>query len=147
MSELSRKYVKSAVGDIGTGAGFPGVVFAIRYPDVPVVLYEKMQKRRTYLEDLLKSLSLTNLSLREGFEKREKADFYFARAVLPPAELFPWLGQRLKNGDRFCLNHGSVRKETSVPAFFSMMGRERYELPSEQGFREIEIYEKVPRGT
>lgn len=147
MSEHCRPFVRKEVADIGSGAGFPGVVFAIRYPEITVKLYETMAKRQVYLKELLKSLSLTNLSSQGKWEKRGGADFYFARAVLPPTELLAWMERKMKLEDRICLNLGSVRKEFTVPRGLKLIHQVRYELPATEGFREIEIYEAVPRGT
>lgn len=79
--------------------------------------------------------------------KREGADFYFARAVLPPGELLTWASTFLRPTDRIALHLGSVRKEFIVPKEFRSIHRKIYLLPSTEGSREIEIYERVPRGT
>lgn len=146
-SEYAKPFVKHSVADIGTGAGFPGIVFAIRFPEIPVVLYEKLQKRRNYLEDLLKSLALPKVRLAGEITRREGADFYFARAVHPPGELLSWLSTFLKAGDKIALNLGSVRKEFLVPGDFKRIFTHSYQLPANEGAREIEVYERVPRGT
>lgn len=146
-SEIAKPFVRKSVADIGTGAGFPGVPFAIRYPEIPIVLYEKLQKRRNYLEALLKALIVPNARLAGAMSRREGADFYFARAVHPPGELLSWLATFFKSGDRIALNLGSVRKEFPVPVGFKLIHNQTYELPGSEGSREIEIYERVPRGT
>ena len=46
--------------DLGSGAGFPGVVFQIMKPDLPVCLAEPRKKRVAFLEAVVKELGLTN---------------------------------------------------------------------------------------
>ena len=47
-----------AVIDIGTGAGFPGIVLKIVRPDIQLTLLDSLKKRFLFLEDLLSSLGL-----------------------------------------------------------------------------------------
>ena len=75
--------------DVGTGAGFPGMVLAIARPDWQVVLIDAQQKRLRFLQAVAEELRLTNVTfcharaedaarrpeLREGF------DLAVARAV------------------------------------------------------------------
>lgn len=49
--------------DVGTGAGFPGLVLAIRYDDMEFVLMDSLQKRIHFLSKLCDSLELQNVSL------------------------------------------------------------------------------------
>lgn len=49
--------------DLGSGNGFPGVVFAILYPNVQVVLVESDKKKCEFLEGLVKTLGLSNVTV------------------------------------------------------------------------------------
>lgn len=75
--------------DVGTGAGFPGVVIAIYSKDVHVTLLEPLQKRCTFLKELTDRLQLDNVTIvnqrSEDYakEKREMFDIVTARAVAP----------------------------------------------------------------
>jgi 16S rRNA (guanine527-N7)-methyltransferase len=48
--ELSRGAAGTAVVDIGTGAGFPGLVWKLMDPDLRVTLVERKGKKTTFLE-------------------------------------------------------------------------------------------------
>lgn len=48
--------------DIGTGAGFPGIPLAIRYPEVFVVLNDSVGKKVDFLQDVIHELPLPNVS-------------------------------------------------------------------------------------
>ena len=69
--------------DLGSGAGFPGVPFAMLAPDVQVTLIESQQKRATFLRELIRVLDLKNVKV---FNQRaesypETADLVMLRAV------------------------------------------------------------------
>ena len=51
----------SSILDVGTGAGFPGMMLAIAYPDVKTVLCEPRQKRATFLKYVAMELELDNV--------------------------------------------------------------------------------------
>jgi 16S rRNA (guanine(527)-N(7))-methyltransferase RsmG len=53
----------SMLGDIGTGAGFPGIPLKIYYPQLEVVLIEVTHKKIIFLETLIKELSLKNVTI------------------------------------------------------------------------------------
>jgi 16S rRNA (guanine527-N7)-methyltransferase len=73
--------------DFGTGAGFPGLVWAICFPDAKVTLIEATGKKCTFLEEVIKQAKLTNVRLynqrAEEFKQREYYDVVAARAVAP----------------------------------------------------------------
>ena len=88
-SLLLLKYIKECktLADIGTGAGFPGMVIAIARSDIQVTLIEPTGKRCTFLNEVKKELELTNVEIiNERAEDcvsiyREIFDVVTARAV------------------------------------------------------------------
>ena len=52
--------------DIGSGAGFPGMVFAILYPDMQIVLADATQKKFKFLEEVRSRLGLQNVTFHVG---------------------------------------------------------------------------------
>ena len=77
----------ASVIDVGSGAGFPGVVFAIARPDLRVTLLEPIGKRVRYLQLLVSELKLNNVTVIQGRAEdvvkteRETFDVAVARAV------------------------------------------------------------------
>ena len=73
--------------DVGTGAGFPGVVIKIMYPNIKVTLIDSNNKKTTFLKKLVNLLELEDVSIVNGraedFVKtnRQKYDVSIARAV------------------------------------------------------------------
>ena len=51
------------VCDLGTGAGLPGVVLAIRRPDLRVTLVEPLLRRTTFLDEVVAELGLDNVEV------------------------------------------------------------------------------------
>ncbi len=88
-SLLLLKYVQKCekLADIGSGAGFPGMVIAIARPDINVTLIEPTGKRCTFLETIKKELSVNNVEIiNQRAEEyisinREIYDVVTARAV------------------------------------------------------------------
>jgi 16S rRNA (guanine527-N7)-methyltransferase len=73
--------------DIGTGAGFPGVVIKIMQPHINVTLLDSNNKKTTFLKELVKVLELDDVNIvndrAENFVKqnRQSYDISIARAV------------------------------------------------------------------
>ena len=53
----------SSILDVGTGAGFPGLILAIAYPDVRTVLCEPRKKRASFLKYVAMELELPNVEV------------------------------------------------------------------------------------
>ena len=53
----------SSILDVGTGAGFPGLILAIAYPDVRTVLCEPRKKRASFLKYVAMELELDNVEV------------------------------------------------------------------------------------
>ncbi|WP_241153022.1 16S rRNA (guanine(527)-N(7))-methyltransferase RsmG [Neoactinobaculum massilliense] len=90
------------VGDVGSGAGFPGVVIAILRPDAEVTLIESMERRTEWLREVRKELKLKNLKIRqtraEDLRGHFLADVVTARAVANLKKLLPWVMPLLRPG-------------------------------------------------
>lgn len=73
--------------DIGTGAGFPGMVIKILFPHLKVTLLDSLNKRTEFLKLVIKELNLKEIevinSRAEDYKNREYYDAVTARAVAP----------------------------------------------------------------
>ena len=76
-----------SVCDVGTGAGFPGLVLKVVFPNLNVTLVDALNKRVKFLNEVIKELNLKNIvavhQRAEEFakENREKFDIVTSRAV------------------------------------------------------------------
>lgn len=73
------------VADVGSGAGFPGIVLAAMRPDADVHLIEPMERRVIWLEEVVDELGLENVTIQrvraEELSRKERFDVVTARAV------------------------------------------------------------------
>ena len=99
------------VGDVGSGAGLPGLVLAIARPDVDFVLIEPMERRVNWLADQTSELGLTNVTI-----VRERAqdvsttiglDQVSARAVSAFSKLIPLCAPLVHPGGELVLMKGA----------------------------------------
>ncbi len=103
--------------DVGTGAGFPGVVLKICYPNLRVVLLEPLKKRCVFLNELIEKLSLKDIEVvntrGEDYCKdhRESFDFVSARAVSNMNMLIEVCGGLVKKDGYFIALRGLNGKE------------------------------------
>ncbi len=84
----------ATVIDVGSGAGLPGLVLAVRRPDLQVHLVEPMLRRTTWLEETVDELELPAVTVHRARAEqvwgRLRAPVVTARAVAPLAELALW---------------------------------------------------------
>jgi 16S rRNA (guanine527-N7)-methyltransferase len=99
------------VGDIGTGAGLPGLVLAIARPDVEFVLIEPMERRVAWLEEQKVHLNLTNVVVRRARAEEVAQEFTLdqvtARAVSAFAKLIPLTVPLVRTGGELVLMKGA----------------------------------------
>ena len=77
------KGVKSAsISDLGSGAGFPGIILAIYYENSPfhVKLVEKSPVKRKFLEQIASKLTLKIQIVENAYSKEASADIIVCRA-------------------------------------------------------------------
>lgn len=97
--------------DVGTGAGFPGLVLAICFPELDITLFDSLQKRLTFLEEVITELGLDREHVRTlhgraedlGHDKkyRGSCDLVLARAVANLSTLSEYCLPLAKKGGQF----------------------------------------------
>lgn len=75
--------------DVGSGAGFPGVVIKILFPNLEVTLVDSLQKRIIFLNEVINKLKLKKIytiharAEEFGRKNKDRFDVVTARAVAP----------------------------------------------------------------
>jgi 16S rRNA (guanine527-N7)-methyltransferase len=100
-----------SVGDVGSGAGLPGLVLAIARPDAHFVLIEPMERRVTWLNEQVDELGLSNVTVlrarAEDVKLHEPLDQVTARAVSAFRKLIPLTAPLLRSGGELVLMKGA----------------------------------------
>jgi len=125
----------SAVLDIGTGGGFPGIPLAILFPETYFVLVDSIGKKIKVVNEVAKGLGLTNVTGIHGRaeEVDQKFDFIVSRAVTRMKPFYQWTKgkfkkestHKLKNGILY-LKGGDLQEEMAE----SKLRFKIYELPT-----------------
>ena len=135
--------------DIGTGAGFPGMVLKIVFPELEVTLLDSNNKKINFLQELSKKLNLTKVNFYHGraedfcAKNRESFDIVTARAVTNMVALSELCLPLVKIGGYFIALKGSNKDELndSRNAIKILGGYEEntinFELPYDGGERNI----------
>lgn len=103
--------------DIGTGAGFPGLVLKIIFPKLKITLVDSINKRIEFLKTVIKELGLKDIQAlherAEEFAKKniEKYDIVTSRAVAPLNILLEYSIPILKTNKYFISYKGNISRE------------------------------------
>ena len=111
------------VGDVGSGAGLPGLVLAIARPDVSFVLIEPMERRVAWLNEQVAEFGLDNASVVRARAEEARLDSPLdqvtARAVSAFRKLLPLTAPLLRDGGELVLMKGAA-----APAEVEAAGKE-----------------------
>lgn len=142
--------------DIGTGAGFPGLVLKIVFPTLSVTLVDALNKRVLFLRHVIEELELQDIEavharMEEYARKnREKFDVVTARAVAPLKELIELGISSVKVGGNLVFMKGILKEEETNKIENTMkilklkdMQRIKFHLPMEQSVRTLISFTKI----
>lgn len=130
---------RKQVMDIGSGAGFPGIVLATMRPDLDVHLTEPMERRVEWLEDVVYELGLDNVTIHraraEDLHGVGVADVVTARAVAALRKLVPMTLPLVASGGSLVALKGrqvdaEINNSQKVLQKFHVKHVEVHEVPS-----------------
>jgi 16S rRNA (guanine527-N7)-methyltransferase len=108
---LAPLLTSGTVGDVGSGAGLPGLVLAIARPDVQLVLIEPMERRVEWLKDEASELGLDNVVVvrarAEDARLPSLLDQVTARAVSALSTLIPVSAPLVRSGGQLLFLKGA----------------------------------------
>ena len=104
---------KKTLCDVGTGAGFPGIVLKIVYPNLKITLVDSLLKRVNYLNTIIKDLGLENIQAihSRGEDFKEKFDIVTARAVANIEKLLGFTMHLVNKDGLFIAMKGNISEE------------------------------------
>lgn len=141
--------------DIGTGAGFPGLVLKIFFPNIKIDLLDSTNKRCLFLQKVINELNLKNINVinarAEEYSKvnREKYDIVTSRAVAPLKHLLEYSIPTLKINGYFISLKSNIEEELkNISNYYKKLYLSnediiKFKLPYEDSNRTIYKIKKI----
>ncbi len=134
--------------DIGTGAGFPGLVLKIFYPNLEITLVDSLLKRVKYLNNLIDKLNLQGIKAYHNraediIKEGKKFDIVTARAVSALPKLLLWTMPLVNKNGSFLAMKGNVEEELELSKDiikkhnWYVNKKESFTLPTKEDIRTI----------
>lgn len=134
--------------DVGTGAGFPGLVLKIFFSDIKITLVDALQKRVNYLNKVINVLGLEKIEAihiraEDLAKKGNRYDIVTARAVANLSKLLSWTMPLVKKDGSFIAMKGNVSEELNIaiPIIknknYILEKKVEFNLPKENSVRTI----------
>jgi 16S rRNA (guanine(527)-N(7))-methyltransferase RsmG len=131
--------LRARVADIGSGAGFPGIVWKIGAPELDITLFERREKQQIFLGRVAGILGIDGLHV-DGRDaaaaaEEEPFDVVISKAAGRLPALLPLSARLLRGEGCYCTTKGKGWKdEIEAAASKSMRLEIAEELPLERGF-------------
>ena len=148
------KLSNQSLCDIGTGAGFPGLVLKIIFPNLKVTLVDATEKKCNFLKLVIKELELKEIEVinerAEIYSKtvREKYDIVTSRAVAPLKHLLEYSIPLVKvNGYYIAMKSDITKEIENIEKYETKLNIKKekeivFKLPKENSLRTLLLYKK-----
>ena len=134
--------------DIGTGAGFPGLILKIFYPNLKITLIYALLKRVNYLNNLIEKLNLKDIKAyhiraEDLIKQGKKYDIVTARAVASLPKLLSFTMPLVNDKGSFLVMKGNIKEELEQSKKIISKNKwvinkkETFDLPNNKGFRTL----------
>jgi 16S rRNA (guanine527-N7)-methyltransferase len=115
VAEVRSPMAAPRVADLGSGAGFPGIPIKLWAPEIFVTLIESNHKKATFLREVVRSLTLTDINIQNVRAETlppSTFDVVALRAIERLHEVLPVAANLLAPGGRLALLISSAQQET-----------------------------------
>lgn len=141
--------------DIGTGAGFPGLVLKIVFPNLKITLIDSLNKRIEFLNKVIEELNLKNIETvharieEYALKNRNKFDISTARAVAHTSVLLEYAIPLTKEKGYFIALKGNIEEELNETSNaikelnVNLIKEENFKLPIENSNRSLIMFQKI----
>lgn len=135
--------------DVGTGAGFPGIVLKIFYPNLKITLLDSLLKRVNYLNEIIKELKLKDIKAihTRGEEYHETFDVVTARAVANIEKLLKYTMHLVNKNGKLVAMKGNIDEELTeevkkkISKKYKIIKINKFLLPKENSNRSLIVIE------
>lgn len=135
--------------DVGTGAGFPGIVLKIFYPNLKIILIDSLLKRVNYLNEIIKELELKDIKAihTRGEEYHETFDVVTARAVANIEKLLKYTMHLVNKNGKLVAMKGNIDEELTeevkkkISKKYKIIKINKFLLPKENSNRSLIVIE------
>ena len=136
--------------DVGTGAGFPGIVLKIFYPNLKITLIDSLLKRVKYLNEIIKELNLKEIKdiHTRAEDYKETFDIVTARAVANIEKLLTYTMHLVKKDGKLIAMKGNIDEEITedvrkrIDKKYKLIKINKFYLPKEESHRSLVIIGK-----
>ena len=133
--------------DIGPGAGFPGIVLKIFYPNLKITLIDSLKKRVNYLNEIIKDLGIDNIEAIHvrGEDYKGQYDVVTSRAVANIEKLLGYTMHLVSPTGIFIAMKGDIEKELTpdvkkkIEKKYKIEKIEKFLLPKENSNRSLVV--------
>lgn len=133
--------------DVGTGAGFPGIVIKIFFPKIKITLIDSLQKRVNYLNEIIKELNLKDIEAihTRGEDFKGKYEVVTSRAVANIEKLLNFTMHLVDENGIFIAMKGNIEEElndkvrTIIEKKYKITDIINFNLPMEESKRSLII--------
>lgn len=133
--------------DVGTGAGFPGIVLKIFYPNLKITLIDSLEKRIKYLNEVIKKLNLENIKAihSRGEDYQGSFDIVTSRAVANIEKLVTYTMHLVNKNGLFIAMKGNIDKELTpeiekkLSKKYQIVTIKKFLLPKENSNRSLVV--------
>ncbi len=142
---------KETLCDVGTGAGFPGIVLKILFPHLKITLIDSLQKRIHYLNEIIKELDLKEIESihSRGEDYQGTFDVVTSRAVANIEKLVDYTMHLVGKNGIFVAMKGDIDQELTpkveqkLMQKYKILKNEKFLLPKENSKRSLLVMKNV----
>jgi 16S rRNA (guanine527-N7)-methyltransferase len=134
------------VADLGSGAGFPGIPIKLWAPHIAMTLIESNHKKATFLREVVRSLTLTNIDIQNARAETlppSSFEIITVRAVERLNQVLPVAAKLLAPGGRLALLISSAQQEAITSTLRNFNWKPPTPIPNSES-RQLLIGQNTP---
>ena len=136
--------------DVGTGAGFPGIILKIFFPNIKITLIDSQLKRVKYLQEIINKLELKDITAIHirAEDYHNTFDIVTARAVANIEKLLKYTMHLVNKQGKLIAMKGNIAEELTeavqrkINKKYNLIKIKEFYLPKENSHRSLVVIGK-----